>query len=62
MDSLRKQADRLRSYALSCTFVLEDFALSKKSLEIIRPANLESIRNIFVYYPDEPSYVFHYLW
>lgn len=37
----------------SCTFLFEDLALSKKFLEIVRPANLEFIRSIFVYYPDE---------
>ena len=37
----------------SCTFLFEDLDLSKKFLELVRPANLESIRNIFVHYPDE---------
>jgi hypothetical protein len=42
----------------SCTFLFEDLDLSKKSLETVSPANLESVRNIFVYYPDELEVVY----
>ena len=42
----------------SCTFLLEDVDLSKKFLETVSPANRESIRNIFVYYPDELEVVY----
>lgn len=37
----------------SCSFLFEDLDLSKKFLEVVCPANLESVQNIFVYYPDE---------
>lgn len=42
----------------SCTFFFEDLDLSKKFLDSVSPANLESVRNIFVYYPDEPEVVY----
>jgi hypothetical protein len=37
----------------SCTFLFEDLDLSKRFLETVSSANLESIRSIFIYYPDE---------
>jgi hypothetical protein len=42
----------------SCTFFFEDLDLSKKFLETVSLANLESIRNIFVYYSDELEAVY----
>lgn len=42
----------------SCTFLFEGLDLSKKFLELVRPTNLESIRNIFVYYPDELEIIY----
>lgn len=42
----------------SCTFFFEELELSKKFLEAVRPANLEAIRNIFVYYPDGHEVVY----
>ena len=41
-----------------CTFLFEDLDLSKRFLELVCPANLESIRNIFVYYPDELEIIY----
>jgi hypothetical protein len=42
----------------SCTFLFEDLDLSKKFLDIVSPSNLELVRSIFIYYPDELEVVY----
>jgi hypothetical protein len=42
----------------SCIFFFEDLDLSKKFLDIVRPATLELVRNVFIYYPDELEHVY----